>query len=264
MRIAFLFTCFICSSSIAWCSDTRRPVRDVNARPVHLTPSAPIPPVVRTSYGRVPLYFEPNQGQFDAGVRYAGRGAGHALFLSDDEAVLVLSRGGANTHEERLKGPTAKIEQATVRMKLLGAGKPSEWTGLDRQPGISNYFIGNDPAQWRTDVPHYGKVEARGVYPGIRLICYGTDNQFEYDLDVAPGADPDQVELGWEGADSLRLNQNGDLVLSTKLGEVVQKRPHVYQEIAGRRVEVDSSFMLGANNRVRMRAPPRQALRGTR
>ncbi len=194
-------------------------------------------PVLNTAYGRLPLYFEPNLGQFDPQVRYVTHGGGYTMFFTDSEAVMVLSRSSG--------------EQAVVRMKLAGARPAAQWEGLEKQPGISNYFLGNDHSKWRTGVPNYGRAAARGVYKGIDLICYGNQSQLEYDLAVAPGADPSQVQLAWEGAESMKLNADGDLVIETRLGDVVQKRPRVYQETGGRRVEVASKYLLGGGNRVR-------------
>ena len=143
------------------------------------------------------------------------------------------------------------LERAVLRMKLVSAQQASQWVGVERLPSISNYFIGDDPKKWWSNVPNYGRVEARGVYPGVDLICYGDQGRLEYDLAVAPGADPNQVHLAWEGADSLRLNGDGDLVLTTRLGEIVQKRPRVYQDAGGKRVEIGSKYVLAAGNRVR-------------
>jgi len=193
-------------------------------------------PAFLSTYGQAPLYFEPNLGQFDPRVRYASRGGGYSLFLTDADAVLVLERAH---------------RQWAVRMKLEGGRVPAQWEAEEKQPGLSNYFLGNDPAKWRTNVPNYARVRARDIYPGIDLICYGNQRQLEYDLVVEPGADPSRVQLAWEGADSLRLNEAGDLVLATPLGEIVQKRPRVYQQLGGRQVEVASHYVLSRHNRVR-------------
>jgi hypothetical protein len=208
--------------------------------------------VLKSTYGQLPLVFEPNIGQTDPRVRFLTRARGMTVFFTDTEAVMVLSRSERPQDDPvcRLKEPP-KFTQTVVRMKLAGAQPPRQWTGLDKQPGISNYFIGNDPKQWRTGIPNYGRAEARGVYPGVDLIAYGNQGQLEYDLAVAPGADPTQVQLAWEGIESLRLNADGDLVLATQVGDVVQKRPRVYQEIGGKQVEVASKYVLAAGNQVR-------------
>ena len=215
--------------------------------------SAPVP---SGAYGHPPRYFEPNAGQFDRQARYLSRGAGYTLFLTDTEAVMVLARAVRRPQTRpRLPDDPPNPEQTVVRLKLAGARTPSTWDSLERQPGISNYFLGNDPRNWRPNVPNYGAVEAHGVYPGIDWIWHGHGRQLEYDLTVAPGADPNQVQLVWEGADSLRLNAEGDLVLATPLGDVVQQRPRVYQEAGGNRAEVASQYVL-TGNRVRFALGP--------
>ncbi len=190
---------------------------------------------VQKKYGKLPLRFEPNVGQFDSRVRYVARGTGSTVYLTGTEALFALQ--GQN-------------DRSVVRMKMLGSRQPGEWTALEKQPGISNYFIGNNPKKWHTDVPNYGRVVARGVYPGIDLICYGNAGKLEYDFQVGPGANPRQIELAWEGADSLKLNADGDILLATRLGNIVQKKPRVFQEFNGKEIEIASAYTLKRGNRV--------------
>ena len=86
-------------------------------------------------------------------------------------------------------------------MKLVGANARAKITGLDELPGKSNYFIGNDPMKWRTNVPNYAKVKYQSVYPGIDLVYYGNQQQLEYDFVVAPGANPRAIRFEIAGAD---------------------------------------------------------------
>ncbi len=209
-------------------------------------------PEVAVGYGKLPLAFEPNVGQTDARVRFLARGGGMMAFFTDTETVMVLGRAeqgdpGAQPLERRER---AKIEQAVVRMKLTGAGLPRRTSGFEKLPGVSNYFIGNEPAKWHTDVPHYARVQYEGVYPGIDLVWYGNQRQLEYDFVVAPGADPGRIQVAYEGVESVGVDGSGELVLRTALGEVRQQRPRVYQEIGGKRVEVGARYSLLARNRV--------------
>ncbi len=119
-------------------------------------------------------------------------------------------------------------DRAVLRMKLTGANPGAKVEGLERQQGNSNYFIGNDPSQWRTDVPNYGKVRVADVYPGIDLIYYGNQHELEYDWIVKPGGDPSRIRFKIEGAVP-RVDAAGDLVLKTSAGEVRQRKPAVYQ-----------------------------------
>ncbi len=228
--------------------------------PEHPTAPPPPPAVVsslKSAYGHLPMYFEPNDGQFDPKVRYVARGAGTTLALTGTDVLMLLSRSQRPHADPRgpeapLKTPEPRdMERTMVRMRLVGARQPAGWTALEKLPGISNYFIGNDPSKWRSNVLHSARVEARGVYDGVDLVCHGTQGQFEYDLQVAPGADPGQIQLAWDGVESLKLNGEGDLILATQLGNVVQKRPQVYQEVDGMRVEIGSRYVLEAGKRVR-------------
>ena len=194
----------------------------------------PLSAFAAESYGKLPLAFEPNLGQTDAHVRFLARGGGMTAFFTDTETAMVLGRS----------------EQAVVRMTLTGAGRPRRVVGLEKLPGMSNYFIGNDPKKWRTDVPQYARVEYQGVYPGIDLVWYGNQRQLEYDFVVAPGADPKQIQVAYQGVQSVDLEPGGELVLRTALGEVRQQQPRVYQEIDGKRGEVGARYAILARNRV--------------
>ncbi|MFN7923607.1 MAG: SBBP repeat-containing protein [Bryobacteraceae bacterium] len=167
--------------------------------------------------GNLPVHFEPGPGGF------VSRGATLSAAITPHEAVL--------------SAPGSR-----VLLKLAGShGKPLE--GLERQPGVSNYYLGNNPAKWSTGVPHFARVISRDVYPGIDAIYYASGRQVEYDFSIAPGADPGAIRLAFEGATKIRLH-HGDLVLSTAAGEFRQHKPRVYQEIAGRRVEIAAEYRL--------------------
>jgi hypothetical protein len=129
-------------------------------------------------------------------------------------------------------------------MQVLGGQATPRVVGLEPLPGTVNYFRGNDPRQWRTNVSTYAKVEYRDVYPGINLDYYGQQGQLEYDFVVAAGADPSMIRLGFTGADSVAVNAQGDLVLHTAGQDILQHKPTVYQEVNGTRQEIASHFML--------------------
>jgi len=194
------------------------------------------PAQVRATYGRLPLSFEINQGQTDAEVTFLARGPGYTLFLTATEAVLVVrGSGGAGV----------------VRAKLVGANARARVSGLEPLPGRSNYFIGSDPTKWRTDVPHYRKVRFAEVYRGIDLVYYATnEGQLEYDFIVQPGADPEQIRLGYEGAQRIQLSAGGDLMVHAEEGELRLHRPDVYQRVEGERREIAGGFVLLDNNQV--------------
>ena len=175
----------------------------------------------------LPLMFEPNQGQgnldpADGRAKFVARGSGYGLFLGLEGAILSLRSHASSKGSAKREG---RVE--TLQMKLAGANPNASLTGADLLPGKSNYFLGNDPAKWRHNVPQFGRVRYENVYPGINLVFYGNQGHLEYDFQVAPGSDPKQAELEFNGAKHLELNQ-GALVIQGESGNVRLEAPRVY------------------------------------
>jgi len=210
---------------------------------------------VSESYGKLPLQFEANRGQTYKDVRFLSRGPGYNLYMTASEAVLVLSKPNADARRHvrsTQSGPGAKAQEKSValRMSLVGAAPKPVVSGREELPGKANYFIGKDPAKWRTNVPTYAKVQYQNVYPGIDIVYYGNQRQLEYDLIVAPGADPKKIVLGFKGSDRLEIDAQGDLVLHAAGGHIRQHKPLVYQEIDGVRQEIAGGYIREGANRV--------------
>lgn len=182
------------------------------------------------NYAHLPLSFEANQGQAPRAIKFLARGNGYQLALTATEAVLQLWK--------------AQSDSALVKMKLVKANPAALVAGRAPLPGKSNYFIGNDPAKWRTDVPHYAKVEYEQVWPGVNAVYYGNQQQMEYDFIVAPGADPRAIKLAFEGAEQVTVNAQGELVLRVAGGEVAMHKPVVYQEVNGARQEIAGGYVV--------------------
>ena len=210
------------------------------------------------SYGKLPLSFEANNGQADAQVKFLSHTSGYSLFLTADEAVLTLLGGRPETNKPKVAsrsramhpGMAAAKVGGVLRMKLRNANPAVKATGINQLPGTSNYFIGNDPAKWRTNVPTYAKVRYEGIYSGIDLVYYGNQRQFEYDFIVAPGADPHRIAFDLRGASRIRQDGHGDLVLKIGEGEIRWHKPVVYQEKNGTRQEIAAHYAITDKNRV--------------
>ena len=104
--------------------------------------------------------------------------------------------------------------------------------GQDQLPGTVNYIIGDNPASWHTGIQTFSQLKYEGIYPGIDLIFYGTQQQLEFDFSVAPGADPKAIELQFNGAKRLTLDSNGTLIIAAAHGSISLRRPTVYQTAA--------------------------------
>ncbi len=204
-------------------------------------------------YGRLPLSFEPNQGQTNSRVRFLSRGKGYTLFLAPQEAVLVLKKPGfQNSHPSGSFLPRHPLPQKleVFRLKISGSDRHATWEGLDKKEGISNYFIGKDPSKWRTHIPRFARVKIRGVYPGIDMVYYGNQGRLEYDFVVAPGVNPKLVRLSYEGVKKAAVDGQGDLVLNSVNGQILLKAPLVYQEKGGRKVPILGRYAMAGRHQV--------------
>ena len=189
------------------------------------------PPEKVTSYRKLPMSFEANQGQTDERVKFLSRGQGYNLFLTPDEALLSLFQPQTEGADDAATGgvPLHAIPQTMVRMKLRGANAFATAAGVDEIATRSNYYIGNDPKRWRTGIANYSRVRFSEVYPGVDMVYYGNPRELEYDFDVAPGGDPRAIRLKFAGARNMAINSTGDLTMFTPAGELVIKRPAIYQ-----------------------------------
>jgi len=178
----------------------------------------------------LPISFEKNSGQTSAQVRYFGRVPGAEIWLLDSGAVLGV----------KLKG-----RQAVLRMTGEGAKRHPRMDATEPLGARANYFIGNDPAKWRTRVPLFARVSYHDFYPGIDLAFHGDGHALEYDWILAPRADPLAIRMSFEGADHIMIEESGDLVLAMGDFEVRHKRPKLLQdgrEVAGHFVRRGSSI----------------------
>ncbi|MGO9275551.1 MAG: SBBP repeat-containing protein [Terriglobia bacterium] len=206
---------------------------------------------VAAQYGKIPLSFEANQGQTDSHVQFLSRGSGYSLFLTPDEVVLNLERQKPASSSQ---APGSKPQAApadTLRMKLVGANSGAAVAGVDPQPGVVSYLIGNDPKKWHSGIPTYSKVNYAQIYPGVDLVFYGNQRQLEYDFVIAPGADPSRIAWQIEGARA-RVDAEGNLVLSAPHGSASFQKPVLYQRDGDTKTSVEGSFAV-AGNQIRFR-----------
>lgn len=180
------------------------------------------------SYAGLPMSFEANRGQADERVKFISRGFGYTLALTPREALLTLSAQPS----------------VTLRMSLAGGNPNPAMAGVDELAGKVNYFVGDDPAKWRSNIATYRKVKYAEVYPGIDLVYYGNETQLEYDFIVAPAADPRIIRLTFGGADSVIVDPGGALIVRMGAHEVRFDKPVTYQGSGASRRDVTSQYVL--------------------
>jgi uncharacterized repeat protein (TIGR01451 family) len=181
----------------------------------------------------LPLRFVANAGQTDPAVRFTVKGAGHTLFFTQEEVVFSAVQ---EVEDEPVR--------SVVRLRFLEASPHPTVEGLSPLSGVANFFLGNDPAQWRVNVPSYGAVAYRDLYPGVDLIYHGSEGYLKSEFRLAPEADPAAIQMVYSGLESLYLGEDGALVLQTALGELIETAPLIYQKVDGVRQVIPGGYVL--------------------
>jgi uncharacterized protein (TIGR03437 family) len=158
---------------------------------------------------KMPLVFERNEGQSAVEYKFVAVGPDHALLLSPTGAVV-------------------RHAGARVRIHWRGSKRRAAIAGLEPQTGKINYIVGNRRSGWRTDIRTYSKVRYQGIYPGVDLVFHGSRGELEFDFVVAPGANPEVIRLGFDGASRMEIDAAGDLVLAD--ANLRLRKPLIYQE----------------------------------
>ena len=193
-------------------------------------PSAPSKGQGLAAYAKLPLAFTPNAGQHDPRVRFASQASGSSLFFTPTRIVLSFAKGKRGV---------------ALRLAFRGANPEPAIVGARPGPGRVNYLIGNDPARWQTNLPTYGEIVYRRLWPGVDLHLRGENGRLKYEFQLAPGAEPSRIRLAYRGQERLAVGRGGELRIATALGGLRDTRPLSYQTIGGRRIAVKSRFVLG-------------------
>lgn len=219
--------------------------------------SSPHPTESSTALADHKLSFVENRGQFDPSVRFRAD-AGNAVLWFTEQAVFYHLSASQPIADEAVGSTQIQNPQQflnsdfhLVKVSFEGSSSNPQISGNEELSAKYNYFIGNDPANWQTSVPLFRKIEYRNLYEGISLVYYGSDAFLEYDFQVAPGANPSQIRLKYEGIDNLTVTENGELELHTPLGIVIEDRPIVYQTTkSGKRTNIQTEYVVGTGNTV--------------
>jgi len=199
------------------------------------------------SYGKLPLSFEHNEGQVDEKVKFLARWGGRVYWFIKKEVILDFPENESPEKVASLK-PSALPEKQrtrhTVRISFPGSNTAVQVEGLERQSGRINYFIGDDKSKWRTNVPIYRGVIYRNLWDSIDLRYEGRGGNLKYEFVVAPGADPDVICLAFKGIDDLRISDAGELVVTTKLGDLIEAQPIIYQVDNGKKKEIKGAYRI--------------------
>ncbi|MHB1458413.1 MAG: DUF7948 domain-containing protein [Armatimonadota bacterium] len=193
------------------------------------------------SYGRLPLSFVENKGQLDKRARYVITGPKASAFFRNDGVTFDMwdaSKKAKQDNKPKLR------KHAVLKLTFKGADPKCRVEGIDTLPGKVNYMIGNDKSKWHTNVPTCRGVIYKNVWQGIDIIYRGDRSQLKYDIRVNPDADIRKVRLQYDGVEKIWLDKKGDLHIKTAVTEFIEKVPGIYQEKAGKKIDVIGGYRL--------------------
>jgi len=215
---------------------------------------------VLSAFAQMPLSFEPNRGQVNSRVKFLSRRSNFTIYLSSDGVTLSIhaAKPGLGGLGSNLNLPQAlrKVNEEksepsdNVSFRFKGANPAATIKGVGRLQSVTNYLIGNDPAKWHSSIPNYSQVKYESIYPGVDLIFYGNYGRLEYDLDVAPGADPRLIKMEFNDADGITLDRAGQILMHAGNNTVALGQPVAYQEFNGLRRPVAAKYVLNGTSQV--------------
>ena len=195
----------------------------------------------------LPIAFEKNVGQASPTTQFVGRGRGLTVLLTA-EGIEVVLPGAAPAHN---------APRHALKIQFLSASSPGRntslsglsWQGEEQLQAVSNYFLGNNPRLWRTNVTHYARATADEVLGGVGVTAYGNEEGIEYDLRIAPHTNPENLYMQLSGAERLRLDAHGDLYVHAGANEIKMRKPVIYQEFHGPQ-QIEGGYVLRADGKV--------------
>ncbi|MGE5343542.1 MAG: SBBP repeat-containing protein [Candidatus Omnitrophota bacterium] len=182
------------------------------------------------NFGKMPLYFIPNEGQLDKRVFYYVQGKDKTIYFTSEGVTFSLSEKN-------------KQKRWTVQLEFVGARKDVKPVSLEKTGTVISYFKGKE-SEWKTGISTASKIMYRDLWPGIDLVYYGTVNRMKYEFVVHPGADPNRIKLAYHGVGDVRENAKGQLEVKTPAGNFHDETPLAWQDIAGKRVSVPLKYAL--------------------
>jgi hypothetical protein len=179
----------------------------------------------------LPLSFVPYSGQVDSEVAFTVTGRQSTLFFTQDAVVIIARDGEADPSAEHV-----------IRQTFPGSAANPVIEGEDPRPGVTNYIIGNDPSRWKSNVPTYGSIIYRDLYPGIDLRYKGTEGTLKREFIVAPSANPSVIRLRYDGVDTIAVDETGAMHISAGNSTLTESPPVCYQEIGSEDVSVSAVY----------------------
>jgi endonuclease/exonuclease/phosphatase family metal-dependent hydrolase len=207
-------------------------------------------------FGRIPLYFVPNEGQVDERALFYAKASRYTLWFTKEGLVFDSTRivekekiRSKRINPEVINSPEdVKFERDVSRLIFVNAKSGPEVIPVDVTEHKVNCFMGNDESKWRSNIQTSRAVLYKELYPNIDLKVYGVETQIEYDFVVKPGGEVSDIFFEYKDVKKTRMDKEGSLIVDTEFGEIKHTKPVCYQVIEGERIEIKAEFKRKEHN----------------
>ena len=199
--------------------------------------------------------FIPNAGQVPTPAHFYTCGAGYGFYFTPKAVNMAFierpaKQNNLDHHLRCFRPDEVQLETEQARqgmalsLRFIGSNPSAKIKARKEEPGIVNFFIGNDPAKWQTNLHSYAEIVYHELWPGIDLIFRNTDGVLKYDFIIQTGANLNNIRLAYDGADNISLDADGNLLIHTPMGILTEQRPVSYQLNGEHQWPVSTKFAL--------------------
>ena len=188
------------------------------------------------------INFVENKGQWPSQVHFKSFVPGGQIWLENNRISYQFTKY-PNLHANFKSTEKPLVYQHVVWANFVGANENYQIEKKGESKDYNNYFIGNDQSKWVSNAHSYEDIKYLDLYNNIDLRIYEAEGHLKYDFLLKPGGSND-ININYEGQESISINKNGELVIKTSLGEVIEEKPYAYQIKNGIKKEVKCAFVL--------------------
>ncbi len=198
---------------------------------------------VLNALNHAPLSFIENRGQTDSRVKYYTKGNKCTFYFTPNEIKFGFIKPKAKeSSDQNSIHKKEELMRVTVAQEFIDANREVEIEAHNPSQTTANYFKGNDPAKWRTQIPVCAKIVYKELWKGIDLALFGEKGKLKYEFIVQPGASVKEIQFVYKDLYETCIDENGNLIITTPFGDLTDEKPVGYQMINGKKEIVESEY----------------------
>ncbi len=193
------------------------------------------------------LWMYPNQGQWDDRILFNMPLSSGRLYIEQSGLTFLLSNATLHDHDKHEHNHEETTVYHAIQHRFLHA-QSTEFTTKDSSAHYHNYFLGNDQSKWKSKIHGVQKVSSEYYFPTGSLYYLTNEPQFAFHIQLNPYGDLHDLDFAIDGADSIFIDQNGNLHFTHRFGEITYSAPKAWNIISeSQKEEVPIDFVLENN-----------------